>query len=390
MNGALVSEAPSGGRAGGLTLEQHAGIAVALAEGFARAEVLAQEGVTVAIFRRADIAWKKRLANDVRQGGALFASYREKRAFAENWLRREVEPLDTDLGAWLGFCKAWSAEPEAFELLARWNLTVADVARIGRAWEAALASDPRLRTRAAELSPTARAPECVRVAPPKLRPFPWSRPAAAEACNAPAMRPEVAPKIEVAPPIVVVPVVPSYLREEARRVAPPQPAPSKLPDATIHEAPETAPMRQVNATLDAFVVPPRKTLPFAPAPPFEPRAAATPPDPPAAGSRGAFGTTVVFDLKQVLAASRARAPAMPSATLTLGDHAAMTAELLLRPERAPEVLRLAGLDAAAKAWHDLHFAALRRSSPEANGAWEQAYRVARATLIVAPWPGPGR
>jgi len=62
-------------RLAGLSLEQHAGIAVALAEGFPRAEVLAQEGITEAAFRRADRAWKKRLADDARQGGALFAAY---------------------------------------------------------------------------------------------------------------------------------------------------------------------------------------------------------------------------------------------------------------------------------------------------------------------------
>ncbi len=356
-------------RLAGLSLEQHAGITVALAEGFARAEVLAQEGVTEVAFRRADIAWKKRLAADARQGGALFAAHQEKRALAEDWLRRDVAPLDTDIGAWLGLCNAFGPGSESLELLRRWSLTLADIARIGRAWERQLARDAKLRARAAELRASAKPPSQVSVSPARLRPFPWSTPA-----PRPAPAGQGAPVVSRAPerdaePLVIVPVVPSYLRADARPAAPvapvgappalsaPLPSPlspaaSPLPPSPAASPLPAVPPRRGDVTLDGFVLPRRRTLPFA-----------RPPVPP---------------------------PPAPPPPLTLEEHAAMTLELTLRPGRLAEVLRLAGLDPGSKARLDQHYGALRRSSPQINAAWEQAYRAAWSSWMAAPWPGPRR
>ncbi|MBM4363889.1 MAG: hypothetical protein FJ104_14510 [Deltaproteobacteria bacterium] len=49
-----------------LTMEQHAGIAAALAEGLPRAEVLAQERMAEGAYRSADVVWKQRLVEDAR------------------------------------------------------------------------------------------------------------------------------------------------------------------------------------------------------------------------------------------------------------------------------------------------------------------------------------
>lgn len=416
-------------RLAGLSLEQHAGITVALAEGFARAEVLAQEGVTEVAFRRADIAWKKRLAADARQGGALFAAHQEKRALAEDWLRRDVAPLDTDIGAWLGLCNAFGPGSESLELLRRWSLTLADIARIGRAWERQLARDAKLRARAAELRASAKPPSRVSVSPARLRPFPWSTPA-----PRPAPAGQGAPVVSRAPerdaePLVIVPVVPSYLRADARPAAPVSPAigvppalsaplpspPAPLPSPPAPPPSPPAPPRRVDVTLDGFVLPRRRTLPFA-RPPLPvsaegppnaasplPGAAASLPTaeqptaaPDTAGKaagtepRGPLGTVVVFDVNQLLGARGAPPPPAPSPPLTLEEHAAMRLELTLRPGRLAEVLRLAGLDPASLARLDQHYGALRRSSPQINAAWEQAYRAAWSSWMAAPWPGPRR
>lgn len=173
-----------------LTLEQHAGIAVALAEGFPRAEVLSQERIDEKAYRPADAAWKKRLVDDAGGEGKLFAAYQAKRAEAEDWLRRKVDPLDADLSAWLGFLKAWSAAPKPFEILSGHGLTLADVGRLGRAWERAFARDDKLARRAEQLTRSARMPGKVTVEPGKLRPFPWS-PGVAETPSAPAAPPDV-------------------------------------------------------------------------------------------------------------------------------------------------------------------------------------------------------
>jgi len=203
--------------AASLTMEQHAGIAVALAEGFARAQVLAQEQVDEDTFRAADVEWKQRLVEDARGEGTLFARYQAKRAEAEDWLWRKVSPLGDDLGAWLGFLKAWAAAAAPYGLLASAGLTLADVGRLGRAWEAALARDGKLAKRAAKLAGDARMPARVTVEPVELRPFPWSpkpQPKAVEGAGArDALSSAIAAAVVIdVADVAVVPVTPSYLR----------------------------------------------------------------------------------------------------------------------------------------------------------------------------------
>lgn len=323
MSAAAATETPSSERAGRLSLEQHAGIAVALAEGFAREEVLAQEGLTESAFRRGDISWKVRLADDGREGGSLLSAYQSKRAFAEDWLRRQIEPLDTSLDAWLGFLRAWNAEREPFSLLEKWSLTLADIGRLGRAWEAALARSPDLRNRAEHLRGSAQPPAQVKVSPARLRPFPWSPRARAAEPAAPA--PERLPSRPAAEqaPLAIVPALPSYLLEVANR-EPALPAPH--------------PAAPLTATAEV-VLPLREALPFV-------RGAAAP-GPPAAPIRGtaeppatAVGGTVELPKGIVpkpatpftsAAAAPAPATAMASPATAVGGTVELPKGILPRP-----------------------------------------------------------
>lgn len=79
------------------------GVTAAHAEGFALGEILAFEQIDAARWPAADVAWKRRLAEDGAAGGSTFNAYRVKLELAEDCLSRAVTPLDDDLGAWLAF-----------------------------------------------------------------------------------------------------------------------------------------------------------------------------------------------------------------------------------------------------------------------------------------------
>lgn len=529
----LVSSATD--PASALTMEQHAGIAVALAEGFPRADVLAQEQIDEKAYRPADAAWKKRLVDDAAGEGKLFAAYQTRRAEAEDWLHRKVDPLDSDLASWLGFLKTWASAPRPFEILAKNGLTLNDVGRLGRVWERAFAKDDKLAKRAEKLAPDAKMPAKVDVAPRILRPFPWS-PGAAPAPPPPApVETETdAPPAEIPAEIVVQAVTPSYmidgarpdsasprksadalkLPSYARNVAPdttspifylrgtdglpfsPESGPSKLSIATSEpsaparsgetalsvdiskmavtpfEQPPSKDPKPALGTVAVFELPRHMVLPFAasaepeppttsPAPigetvtldpalvakaslPFHkkdhPDTESKPPAPqakspapasigetvtldpaliaraslPFAGKRAAdspppadakpphpgLGETANLDpailqrAAMPFAADKApqRAASGPSSPpiVSLLEHAALCAEIALRPTAEAELLARAGLDAASKARLDIDFQRLRAERPPADAAWTKAYREAYARLVISSWKGPPR
>src|SRR4051812_33063604 len=86
----------------GVTLEQYAGITAARADEVPLGAALAIERLDEAAWRRADRAWKGRLAGDGIDG-PLFTAFQRKRVEAEDWLDRPVAPLAGDLRAWMGF-----------------------------------------------------------------------------------------------------------------------------------------------------------------------------------------------------------------------------------------------------------------------------------------------
>lgn len=170
----------------GLTLEQYAGITAALAEGHPLPAILANEGLPPDAWPAADIAWKARLAEDGVEG-PVFAQFRDKRAVAEDWLARKVDPIDSDLGAWMSFLRAFSEHEAPFDLLTGAGLGMNDIARLGRRWGQRLAEDAALQKQAAEIGKKGPGPlPAMKAQPGELKPFPWSKGATAKKAAAPA------------------------------------------------------------------------------------------------------------------------------------------------------------------------------------------------------------
>lgn len=159
----------------GVSLEQYAGVAAALVEGFPLAAVLANEQIAPAVWPRADAAWKARAARDGALG-PVFADLREKRAVAEDCLARRVGPIDTDLDAWMSFLQAYGAHASPARMLESAGLGVNDLSRLQRLWARRMEQDEALPKQAAEIARRGAGPlPPLRVDPAKLTLFPWSR-----------------------------------------------------------------------------------------------------------------------------------------------------------------------------------------------------------------------
>jgi len=129
----------------GVTLARYAAVRAALAEPFVVRRVLAVEGLAVADWRAADVAWKKRLMRDPER---LFAQYRIELAAAEDWQLRIVSPLHQDVEAWADFLGAFRLHPE--KVLAAAGMGMNDVSRLTRFWAEQAKLDGSLADRAAE------------------------------------------------------------------------------------------------------------------------------------------------------------------------------------------------------------------------------------------------
>jgi hypothetical protein len=166
-----------------LTVEQYAGISAAIAEGYPLDAVLANEGLAPKAWPGEDTAWKQKLVADP----ATFESYRAKLGEAEDWLGREVTPLDDDLAAWMGFLGAYGAHQAPFDLLGGLGLKMGDLGRLQRRWQKRLATDEALAKQAVELAKQKpRTAPTVSAAKGVLKPFPWSKKGAPSAAAAPA------------------------------------------------------------------------------------------------------------------------------------------------------------------------------------------------------------
>ncbi len=160
----------------GVSLEQHAGVVAAVAEGFPLEQVLVAEQLDPASWRGADVAWRQRLAKDGLAGGSTFNTYRAKLEDAGDCMSRAVTPLDDDLPAWLSFLDHWSKSGDPSGMLKQHSLGVNDVSRLQRRWAKRLDDDPNLALAAAKLAAQGPAPlPKITVAAPQLRPFPWSK-----------------------------------------------------------------------------------------------------------------------------------------------------------------------------------------------------------------------
>jgi hypothetical protein len=167
-----MSDAPFG-----VSLPTYAGITVALAEGHALEAVLAEEAVALDAWRAAEPRWKIRLAASAARGDAEFTAFRARTLEAEDALARRIEPLDTELGAWLAFVRAWGHAPEPAAFLEERGLSANDVSRLRRVWDVRFEEQPALALEAArrlargELGPV----PPLHVAAKRLVPFPWSK-----------------------------------------------------------------------------------------------------------------------------------------------------------------------------------------------------------------------
>jgi hypothetical protein len=153
----------------GLSLEQVAGIQVALAEPLPLADILAQEKVEEAAFRTAEAAFRARIGVD----RAALAAYGELLAIAEDSLARKTPPLDSDPRAWGAFVGHLAQSKDEASTLRTVGLAPNDLARLRRLWhKKALTEEPvRLAIREGRERPR---PIDVRPEPQRLKPFPWS------------------------------------------------------------------------------------------------------------------------------------------------------------------------------------------------------------------------
>lgn len=420
-----------------VSLEQYAGVAAALAEGFALAVILASEQIAPEGWPRADAAWKARVATDGAEG-PLFAAHCAKRALAEDCLGRAVTPIDSDLGAWMSFLHAYGAHPAPARLLEDAGLGVNDLSRLQRRWARRMAEDPALPKQAAELARKGTGPlPALRVEPAQLKPFPWSR--------GPAVVP-VPPPPRVAAPADTT-MAPGKLRlysyvaikarlaenpgrdpqsvldelavqdfattdagwqavlqgdpelerdyqrllgvqrAKIRAAAKPGPAPAPAapppPEAAPAEPPRRAPARLAGTAL-AMGVPIKRALPFGGA---TPGVAATPlaraPRP--APRRDFSGTAMAFDAPVRSALPFPAPPPPPAAPpveapprLTLEQHASLSCEIAEAPALALEALARYQVTPAEKQAADQHYAERFTREPALRTAWDAAYATYQA------------
>src|SRR5689334_21620184 len=129
----------------GVSLAQLAAVHAALAEQFPIRRVLALEGIEGPVFRKADAAWKERMARDV----VTRSRYQTHVAEAEDRLMRVVTPLHQDAEAWAMFLASYLAHPA--EILRATDLGQNDVSRLQRFWAGQMAGDDAVRTRIASI-----------------------------------------------------------------------------------------------------------------------------------------------------------------------------------------------------------------------------------------------
>jgi hypothetical protein len=157
-------------------LEHHAGVSAALAEGIPLADVLQQEGIAEADWKVADKKWREALSSSP----DLQMEYARKRMEAEDALARKIDPVEDDAAAWVGLLGAVQAADDPSEVLKPLGLKSTDLGRLGRAWQRKAKKDPAVVKKLSELSGKGVAPTSVKAEPIKLKPFPWTKGAAAQ------------------------------------------------------------------------------------------------------------------------------------------------------------------------------------------------------------------
>lgn len=226
----------------GVPLMQLAAVAAARAEGFPMEEVLAAEGLELAAYRRADVAYKIRLADPAHRE-RLVADYEKELERAEDRLTRKVSPIDEDVDAWVRFLASYAAQSTPADWIAALGLSLPDLSRLSRMWRRRFESDETLERRAEDASRDKKPYDVssLRVAAPKLVASPAAR--AREKLASANVAPENArksvpvrrfvPKVEPLPEAPATPIAPAIAAQStlppipAKRTSPPQDKPPK-------------------------------------------------------------------------------------------------------------------------------------------------------------------
>lgn len=148
----------------GVSLRQYAAIQAALAEGFTEEEVLQKERVLVHDWRRAERKWLLRFDEQK----SLAERLATEMAAAEDWLWRDIVPVQDDARAWAALYAAYSAASNRNKWLAQQGLTQNDISRLVRHWSRRAATDTTLAQRLTQCPQNADAPD-ITPSPKKLK-----------------------------------------------------------------------------------------------------------------------------------------------------------------------------------------------------------------------------
>jgi hypothetical protein len=413
-----------------VTLAQFAGVRAGLSEELALGDVLRNEAIDASAWGAALMLWNERLTHETQ----IAVRYRAAIAEAHHRYPRPVPPYDNDAGLWLYFARQWSAERDPHRLLARVGLRASDVVRLERLWSARLAQHPDLARRPSgafgvggEL-PVAR-PGATTMIPgvaiagdlaveipmdaeatamPSPTPFGPALPFASAREPVVMHAPQAAahdPLNETAPaapsPIGAPPLPfrggPSSLaharsqpppaREDLGDTAAPQASPlgRTLPFAQKAPPPPPPPPLplppQSSSRVASFPPPPPPSFPAPPAAMHRPPPRGFAPQPPVATpSRAPSVVPPPVDHEDGSAKTMAFGiDSLEPPSLTLEQHASLTAELETRPADEAQILARYGLTSDSKRSVDLYWQFKSASDPAAKNAWD------RARAIYAAW-----
>lgn len=244
---------PSAESFAGVSLVQLAAIAAARAQGFSLEEILNAEGLAQNVYRAADVAYKRRLA-DSGERERLAADYQKELVRAEDRLTRKVSPIDEDVDAWVRFLGAYGEQSAPTAWLEALGLTLPDLSRLSRAWKQRLDADEALRRRAEKAAKDKKPHDSssLRVSSAKLIPSPFAKSAEKPTLQHTAPFPlnPFLPRTEP-PPELAEPIGPQNL--------------GQIVDFPV----KSAPLAHLAITAPVFSVPTEEDiLPFVPGPDF--------------------------------------------------------------------------------------------------------------------------
>ncbi|MCC6521764.1 MAG: hypothetical protein IT373_03810, partial [Polyangiaceae bacterium] len=130
-----------------LTIGEYATIRTAEREGYRLEEALALEGIAAEDWERDSERWEELCADPACLDSPLGAALEQALGVARGRYARVVEPLETDLEAWVRFQRWYLGHPRPDAALARVGLAQRELARLVRLWAERCDADLELRGR---------------------------------------------------------------------------------------------------------------------------------------------------------------------------------------------------------------------------------------------------